>query len=31
MNFCNKLYKKEPKNYFDSLDVNKITDKKAFW
>lgn len=25
------LYKKERKKYFDSLDLNKITDNKAFW
>ena len=30
-NFCSRLYKKEPKKYFDTLDVNKITDSKAFW
>ena len=30
-NFCSKLYKKERKKYFDTLDVNKITDNKAFW
>ena len=29
-NFCSKLYKKERKKYFDTLDVNEITDKKAF-
>ena len=29
-NFCSRLYKKERKNYFDTLDVNKITDNKAF-
>ena len=26
-----RLYKKERKEYFDTLDVNKITDNKAFW
>ena len=25
-NFCSRLYKKEHKNYFDTLDVNKIID-----
>ena len=25
-NFCSRLYKKERKNYFDTLDVNKIID-----
>ena len=30
-NFCSKLYKKERKKYFETLDVNKITDNKAFW
>ena len=29
--FCSRLYKKERKKYFDTLDVNKITDNKAFW
>ena len=29
-NFCSRLYKKEHKKYFDTLDVNKITDNKAF-
>ena len=30
-NFCSRLYKKERKKYRDTLDVNKITDNKAFW
>ena len=30
-NFCSRLYKKERKKYFDTLDINKITDNKAFW
>ena len=30
-NFCSRLYKKERKKYCDKLDVNKITDNKAFW
>ena len=29
-NFCSRLYQKERKKYFDTLDVNKITDNKAF-
>ena len=29
--FCSRLYKKEPKIYFDTLDVNKIADDKDFW
>ena len=29
--FCSRLYKKEHKKYFDTLDVNKITDDKTFW
>ena len=30
-NFCGRLYKKERKNYFDILDVNKIIDNKVSW
>ena len=30
-NFCSRLYKKESKKYFDTFDVNNITDNKAFW
>ena len=30
-NFCSRLYKKERKKYFDTLNVNKVTDNKAFW
>ena len=30
-NFCSRLYKKERTKYFNTLDVNKITDNKAFW
>ena len=30
-NFWNRSYKKERKKYFDTSDVNKITDNKAFW
>ena len=30
-NFCSRLYQKGTQNYFDTLDVNKITDNKASW
>ena len=30
-NFCSRLYKKKRKKYFDTVNVNKITDNKAFW
>ena len=30
-NFCSRLYKIEREKYFDTLDVNRITDNKAFW
>ena len=30
-NFCSRLYKKERKKHFDTLDFNKITHNKAFW
>ena len=30
-NFWSRLYKKERKKYFNTLDVNKTTDNKAFW
>ena len=29
-NFCSRLYKIEREKYFDILDVNRITDNKAF-
>ena len=29
--FSSKLHKKERKKYFDTLDINKITDNKTFW
>ena len=29
--FCTKLYKKERKNYYEKLDLNKFTDNKEFW
>ena len=30
-NYCSKLYKKERKKYFESLDPRKISDNKSFW
>ena len=30
-NFCSKLYKKERKKYYNSLDTKNITDNKQFW
>ena len=30
-NFCSKLYKKERKNYYNSLDIKNIADNKQFW
>ena len=30
-NFCNRLYKKERKKYYENLDLRKITDYKKFW
>ena len=30
-NFCSKLYKKERRKYFESLDPSKIVDNKTFW
>ena len=30
-NFCSRFYKIEREKYFDILDVNRITDNKAFW
>ena len=30
-NFCSRLYKKERKKYYSSLDVKKVTDNKKFW
>ena len=29
--FCSKLYKKERRKYFESLDPSKIVDNKTFW
>ena len=30
-NYCNRLYKRERKNYYSNLNLNKITDNKKFW
>ena len=30
-NFCRRLYKRENKKCFNSLNLNKITDNKVFW
>ena len=30
-NFCSKLYKKERRKYYSSLDIKKNTDNKKFW
>ena len=30
-NFCSNLYKKERKNYYESLDMNDFTDNQKFW
>ena len=30
-NYCSNLYKKERKNYYESLDMNNLTDNKKFW
>lgn len=30
-NFCSKLYKKEKKKYYTSLNLKEITDNKRFW
>ena len=29
-NFCNRLYKKERRKYYEKLDLQKITDSKKF-
>ena len=29
--YCSRLYKKEQKNYYEKLGVNKIIDNKKFW
>ena len=30
-NFCSKLYKKEKKQFYNNLKLNKVTDNKLFW
>ena len=30
-NYCSRLYKKERKKYYASLDIKKVTDNKKFW
>ena len=30
-NYCNRLYKRERKNYYSQLNLNNITDNKKFW
>ena len=30
-NFCNRLYKKERKKYYENLDLKKVTDNREFW
>ena len=30
-NFCSRLYKKERKKYYSSLDIKSLTDNKKFW
>ena len=30
-NYCSRLYKRERKSFFESIDSNKITDNKTFW
>ena len=30
-NFCNRLYKKERRKYYEKLDLRKITDNRKFW
>ena len=30
-NFCSKLYKKERRKYYESLDMKKVLDSKKFW
>ena len=30
-NFCNRLYKREKRKYFNNLNLNDITDNKKFW
>ena len=30
-NYCSNLYKRERKNYYDSLDMKNLTDNRKFW
>ena len=30
-NYCNRLYKRERKNYYNTLDLRRVTDNKRFW
>ena len=30
-NYCNRLYKRERRNYYSNLNLNNITDNKKFW
>ena len=30
-NYCSRLYKRERKSFFESIDSSKITDNKTFW
>ena len=30
-NYCNRLYKREKRNYFNNLNLKEITDNKKFW
>ena len=30
-NFCSNLYKRERRNYYESLDMKKLTDNQKFW
>ena len=30
-NYCNRLYKRERKSFFESIDSSKITNNKTFW
>ena len=30
-NYCSRLYKRERKGFFESIDSSKITDNKTFW
>ena len=30
-NYCNRLYKKEKKNYYSNLSIKDVLDNKKFW